>query len=144
MILDSIMENWAEFFTDPETQKAISWLGGGLAAIGAAAWTVIKYFYPKEESKPPAAVPQNSVSSSKVTADGGGTAVGGNVSISGPTINQGPNRFSIIALALAVVGVIVLSLAFAGNNVTAINGGVAIGGDASESQVQTDNQSIEK
>lgn len=135
------MDDWGAFIFDPEIRKSLSWLGGGLATLGTAVWAVIKYFHPKERNRPPAATSQNTDNSSKVFAEGGSTAIGGNLSINGPTIHRGPSRLSIIALAVAGLGIVALVLAFSGNKIEADRGGVAAGGSISGSTITTANES---
>lgn len=135
------MDDWGAFLIDPEIRKSLSWLGGGLATVGTAVWAVIKYFYPKERNRPPAATSQSTGNSSKVSAEGGSTAIDGNLSISGPTIHHGPSRLSVIAFAVAGLGIVALVLAFAGNKIEADRGGVAAGGSISGSTITTTNES---
>lgn len=134
------MGDWATYLTDPNLQKALSWIGGGLAATGAAIWTVTKYFYPQEDKEASETVAQNSDTSSKVFAEGGSTAVGGNLSISEPAIHQGPSNLSVIALAIGGVGIVALALAFAGNQIKADRGSAAVGGDVTGSTITITNQ----
>lgn len=138
------MEPWFEFLTDPEIQKSLSWLGGGFTAAGAAIWAVIKYLYPKGSENPSAAVPQNRDASSSVSANRSGTAIGGNLTISGPTIHQGPNRLSVVALGLAVLGIVTAALAFAGNRIEADNSSAAVGGYISGSTITINSQGSER
>lgn len=138
------MGDWAAYLTDPDLQKALSLIGGGLAATGAAIWTVIKYFYPQDNKEASETVARNSDSSSKVFAEGGSTAVGGNLSISGSTIHQGLSNLSMIALAIAGVGIVALALAFAGNQIKADNGSFAVGGGVADSSITKTNQGSEQ
>jgi hypothetical protein len=57
-----------EWLADPENQKTIAFLAGGIAAVVAAAWAVFKYFHSsRERAAPP---------SQTITADRGGVAAG--------------------------------------------------------------------
>lgn len=138
------MDNWVALLADPETQKVLAWFGGVLAAIGAAIWTVVKYFYPQENQTDAVIVAQNSDFSSEVFAEESAIAVGGDLSISGPTIHQGPSNLSMIALALAGVGIVALALAFAGNQIKAHSGSAAVGGDVTGSTITITSQGTEQ
>lgn len=134
------MDDWGAFLTDPEIRKSLSWLGGGLATVVTAVWAVIKYFYPKERNRPPAATSQNTDNSSKVSVEGGSTAIGGNLSINGPTIHHWPSNFSMIALAITAVGIVAWVVAFTGSQIKANSGSVAVGRDVKGSTITIINQ----
>jgi hypothetical protein len=57
-----------DWLSNPSNQQTLAWIGGGAAAVGAGVWTVIKFLHGKPSS---------------VSADRGGTAVGGTVTASG-------------------------------------------------------------
>jgi hypothetical protein len=53
-----------EWLSDPQVQKTLGWLGGGLAAVAAGGWAVVKFVL--RRPKP----------SMTITADRGGMAAG--------------------------------------------------------------------
>jgi hypothetical protein len=57
-----------EFVKAPDNQAALSWIGGGFAAVVAAIWTVIKFRAGKGDHQP---------SKPAVSADHGSVAAGG-------------------------------------------------------------------
>jgi tetratricopeptide (TPR) repeat protein len=68
------------FISDKTNQQIISWLGGGIVVVVAAAWTV--FIYVREHADRPA--PAASPVASSVTQSGTGIASGGNTTINGP------------------------------------------------------------
>jgi hypothetical protein len=63
-----------DFLKDPNNRTIISWVGGGLAAVAAGSWAVIKFMAKKGDQKPSQPI---------VSADRGGIAAGRDISING-------------------------------------------------------------
>jgi tetratricopeptide (TPR) repeat protein len=74
-----------KFLLDPDNQKAIGWLGGGIATVAAAIWAVIKFFADrkKDDDKSPGAT--------KVTQSGQGAVSGRDTTYQGP-VTFGPSK----------------------------------------------------
>ncbi|MGC2223097.1 MAG: hypothetical protein WA624_12390 [Methylocella sp.] len=74
-----LKKTW-QFLQDEKNQRMLTLIGGGLAVAVGALWTAFVYFFPTHEVKP--SPPQ-----SKIEADCGSVAIGGDVS--GATITAG-------------------------------------------------------
>ncbi|MEP3049431.1 MAG: hypothetical protein ABJL55_16405 [Roseibium sp.] len=123
-------EFWA-FLADESNQQTLTWLGGGLVVLGGALWTVVTFVW-----KPKKAGSGQSSGGAEVLADRGGLAAGGNISIdTSSKTTTGVSGPTVAAIVFAAFGAIFLAIAFAGNTVTATNGGVAAGGDISGSTI---------
>ena len=68
-----------EFVKDPDNRVVLSWIGGGIAALAAGIWAVVKYMTKNGDHKS---------SKPSVSADRGSVAAGGD--IKGSEINIGP------------------------------------------------------
>ena len=66
-------EIWG-WLSDPGNQATLGFLGGGLAAVAAGIWTVVKYLRKGRGKEPP---------SLTVTADHGGVAAGRDAIVTG-------------------------------------------------------------
>jgi hypothetical protein len=65
--LRAMIEIWA-FLSDPNNQKTLAWIGGGLAAVAAAIWAVVTFLWKRKDAGPTTAT--------TVTASRGGMAAG--------------------------------------------------------------------
>lgn len=72
-----MLDTLLAFLKDPANKAVLGWIGGGIAAVAAAAWTVFKFFASKDAG---------------VTAKTGSVAVGGDNTQSPITINTHPPR----------------------------------------------------
>jgi hypothetical protein len=61
-----------DFLKDPNNRTIISWVGGGIAAVAAGIWAVIKFMAKKGDQKP---------SKPSVNADRGSMAAGRDIKI---------------------------------------------------------------
>src|SRR6266852_3883768 len=112
---------WA-FLTNPANQATLSWLGGGLSALAAGAWAVVKF----RDSKPPS-----------------GTSVGSTPPAQNQGVASGEDRkrsahsfasVQLFLLVLVLIGALIASAGLLGRHVTTV-GGVAVGGDVSHSAI---------
>jgi hypothetical protein len=67
-----------EFVKDPENRAVLTWIGGGIAAIAAAAWAVVKTRSGDQKLSKPS-----------VSADRGSVAAGGDIRNSPVNIDGG-------------------------------------------------------
>jgi hypothetical protein len=72
-----------EFVKAPDNQAALSWIGGGIAAVAAAVWAVVKFRANNGDHKP---------SKPSVSADRGSVAAGGDFRNSPVNIDTRPKR----------------------------------------------------
>ncbi len=114
---------WA-FLSDPDNQRTLSWAGGGLVVACGGLWSVLRAFFKPKDSG--GAKPTSSIS-----ADHGGIAAGGNVSIDR---RKGLSGIEVALLVAVVVGGLLLALAFAGTRISVQNG-VGVGGDIENSTI---------
>ncbi len=112
---------WA-FLTNPANQATLSWLGGGLSALAAGAWAVVKF----RDSKPAS-----------------GTSVGSTPPAQNQGVGSGKGRkrsahsfpsVQLFLLVLVLIGALIASAGLLGRHVTAI-GGAAVGGNVSHSTI---------
>jgi hypothetical protein len=67
-----------EFVKDPDNRAVLSWAGGGIVALAAGVWVIVKFLMRNSNHKP---------SEPSVIADRGSVAAGGD--IKGSNINIG-------------------------------------------------------
>jgi hypothetical protein len=72
-----------EFVKAPDNQAALTWIGGGIAAVAAAVWAVVKFRASNGDHKP---------SKPGVSADHGSVAAGGDFRNSPVNIDTRPKR----------------------------------------------------
>jgi hypothetical protein len=113
---------WA-FLSDPDNQQTLAWLGGGLVAVAGGLWAVIKFFFPRSSGGKP--------TSQTISADRGGIAASGNVSIGS---RHGLSGIEVALLVAIVIGGLLLAAALAGTRITVENG-VGVGGDVENSTI---------
>lgn len=122
---------WA-FLSNPEIQRTLTWLGGGLVIVAGGLWAVIQFFF-RRPSSPTAAAPSTSIS-----ADRGSIAAGRDVKVTHPpprtNATHGLSGLQTVLLVLVVVGGMFLTAAFAGTRITVIGGGYT-GGDIRDSTI---------
>jgi len=115
---------WA-FLTNPANQATLSWLGGGLSALAAGTWAIVK-FVSSRDSKPASGTSVGSIP----PAQNQGVA-------SGKGRKRSAHSFSsvqLFLLVLVLIGALIASAGLLGRHVTAI-GGAAVGGDVSHSTI---------
>jgi hypothetical protein len=71
-----------DFVKAPDNQAALNWIGGGVAAVAAAIWAVVKFRADKGDRQP---------SKPSVSADRGSVAAGGDFSNSPVNIDTSGN-----------------------------------------------------
>jgi len=69
-----------DFLKDGSNQAVLTWIGGGIAAVAAGIWAVVKVMAKNGDNKP---------SKPSVIADRGGVAAGGDIKGSPININTG-------------------------------------------------------
>lgn len=72
------METLWAFLSDPNHQKTLSWLGGGLVVACGGLWALIKFWRQKRDTK----------SGPSISADRGGIAAGRDVTIGNRSLNS--------------------------------------------------------
>jgi hypothetical protein len=115
------------FLRDSANQKALTWLGSGLVAVAGGAWAMVKFFARRPNSED--ATTQQS-GCTTVEADRGGIAAGRDVSMQ---TSHGLSVLEVLLLVSLVVGAVLLGAGVLGKRITAIQGGVAIGGSVTDS-----------
>lgn len=116
---------WA-FLSDPQNQKTLGWLGGGIVVLAGGIWAVIQHV-----AKPAASArPQPTTS---IHADRRGVAAGGNVTIT----SQGLGGWQLLLLVAALLGAGLLALALAGTRI-AVENGVSVGGNVENSTISVE------
>ncbi|MDP5217862.1 hypothetical protein Q5Y75_11590 [Ruegeria sp. 2205SS24-7] len=113
-----IMESIWEFLSSPNNQDTISWIAGGIAAIAAGLWAVLKLLYSPKPAKPPNG-------NLNVTADRGGIA-------GGRDVNIGLRGLSLFLILLAVLSFAILLASRIGDRII----GHAVGEDQALERVE--------
>jgi tetratricopeptide (TPR) repeat protein len=116
------MDIW-EFLSDPNTQKTLSWLGGGLVVLAGGIWAVIKLFVARGNAD------ADDRPSVEVLADRGGIAAGGNVNI-----QSGLSGWQVALIVLGVAGAVLLGAGLAGNRIET-NNSIVTNGDVTNSNI---------
>ncbi len=71
---------WA-YLTSPESRDTLSWLGGGLAAVAGAIWTVVTFLLSKPAAPKAAATPAPALApAQELLSDRGAQAAGRDIS----------------------------------------------------------------
>ena len=123
---------WASL-SDPNNQKTLAWLGGGVATVVGGLWTALTFW---AQRKPPAASSTPTAAPSPRTATAGaGVAAAGNVHVGGDVrIEQG--RLPRAALLLLALGLVVLFYAvLTSRGDVSVTGGSYVGGDVKSSDI---------
>lgn len=115
------MDIWA-FISDPENQKTLAWIGGGLAIAISALWTAYLKLR-KAPEKPPAPKPANQATGRDGVTAAGNVDVAGGVHVTNTQIHRGA-----IWLGLAGCALIALGFLRAGDT-NCVAGGVNTGGN---------------
>ena len=71
------------FLKDPDNQKVLAWIGGGIVAVAGGIWAVVKFIVRKPEGGTPDSV---------VKADNGSVAIGGSATDSPINIGNRSSR----------------------------------------------------
>lgn len=121
---------WA-FLSDPNNQKTLAWLGGGVAVVVGALWTALTFVAQRKPSTSTSAPP-----SARAATTGTGIAAAGNVHVGGDMrIEQGRlPRAALLLLALGLVVVLYAVLSSRGD-VTVTNGSY-VGGNVEKSRIE--------
>jgi hypothetical protein len=115
------------FLSDPDNQKTLAWLGGGVAAVVGALWTAFTFLAQRE---PPPAPPSREASPSpRAATAGAGIAAAGNVHVGGDMrIEHGKlPRGALLLLAIGLVVLLYAVLTSRGD--VSVTGGSYVGGD---------------
>jgi hypothetical protein len=125
------MAAW-EFISDPDNQKTLAWLGGGIIVAVSGLWAAFLQAR-KPPASPSAAKPANAISAGDGISAIGNVRVDGNLAI---TKTQIPKA----AYALAALGLLVIGWGFtlAGNSCT--SGSVVTGGNVTDSKIEINGQ----
>ncbi|SDR10612.1 hypothetical protein [Pseudoxanthomonas sp. CF125] len=108
--------NWLlDRLGDEATRSALAWLGGGIAALAAGMWTVIKFWLERRVQKPRGradgdAKPSSSSSNVRVSASGGSVA-------GGRDVNIGMKSLHVVVGGLLLVGLLLFGASFIGDRV---------------------------
>ncbi len=106
---------WA-YLTSPESRDTLSWLGGGLAAVAGAIWTVVTFLFSKPAAPKAAATPAPAPAQ-ELLADRGAQAAGRDIfQNSGITTSaqNGLEGWQLVALVGVLAGLVLLAIAQSG------------------------------
>ncbi|MCW2305378.1 hypothetical protein M2324_003800 [Rhodovulum sulfidophilum] len=135
-----MFETLLDQLSQDETQRTLTWLGGGLVVGAGGLWTVVKYFWSEKSSGEGKTKRPPDGEGREVLAGNSGLAAGGNVHFgNNVTVRKGIGRDGVWAICLGGLGCLLLAGAFAGNNIQTDNGSLATGGDISGSTITINN-----
>ncbi len=117
------------FLTNPENQATLTWIGGAIVGVTSAAWGAYRVLWPK----PPEG--RGAGDSQVRSADGRSNVAGGSVTI---VQRNGLSGVELIIVLVILVGALVAVAGLIGDRIVA-NGGAAIGGDVSGSEIIINN-----
>ncbi|WP_156882917.1 hypothetical protein [Rhodovulum sp. P5] len=124
-----------EFLSDPDNQKTLAWVGGGVCVVVSGLWGAYLKLRKKPAAPKPQSAPTPPVQAKDGFAAGRDMTIGGNVTMSTTEIPKGVYALGALGLALLAFAIL-----FAGgdemtNSVKAgrdlnVGGSITINGDA--------------
>lgn len=120
-----------DFLTDEHNRGALSLIGGAIAALCGAVWTLLTFRHRGSKAEPTEAAAESGPSIPRGDVN---TAVAPQTGVS-VVIANGLSGWPLVALFLGLAGLAVTALALGGDRNTASNGSVVIDGPASDSSI---------
>lgn len=127
------MSNLWLFLSDPNNQKTLAWLGGGVSAVAAALWVAITFFAQRKSAEPSVETPSTRGATAEAGIIPGSTVrIGRDVRIEQGKLPRG-------ALVLVALGLVVLLYAvLTSRGDISVTGGSYVGGDVEKSRIDVD------